>query len=64
MITPTQRASIFAQLGDTAEAVRWLEKSLADPAGGSTARQFSRSPWIAPLRGSVAFEKLLHEHPQ
>jgi serine/threonine protein kinase len=57
-------AAVHARLGEPDEAVRWLEKSLADPAGGTTLRGLlvSFAPWLAPLRGTPAFDRFLRQH--
>ena len=63
LLGPVSRAEIHAQLGEPEAAVRWLEKSLSDPAGGSTATGMAWNPWLAPLRGTPAFQQLVRTHP-
>ena len=50
-------ALIQARLGNTDEAITWLEKAVAF--GNHTWYLFVRDPWLAPLQASPEFQRLL-----
>jgi TolB-like protein len=58
------RAATHARLGESERAVRYLERLLAYPAGGFTARALAAEAKFRPLHGTPAFERFLRAHPE
>jgi serine/threonine-protein kinase len=54
----------YARLSQPDSAVRWLERTLADPAGRYTANGLAANPKLLLLHGTPAFERFMREHPQ
>ena len=64
VISPYIAAAVYARLGESETAVRWLAAGLANPSGGHTARRYAAEPSLLVLRGTPAFERFLREHPR
>jgi hypothetical protein len=59
VITASRVATVFAQTGDTASAIRWLRRGLQE---GSTIGGYKMDPRLRPLHGTAVFERFVREY--